>query len=258
MSKRPQSRPERRRQRQDATEPENLQPDEETNEESMGMADNASDTQPNPGQGDPAEAYVDQISQAEAVVKEEREREQQETERRRRVDEARRILARHHESVMKSDPQLSASSKEILTHSAYAAAATLVSPRLLTPFLSATSVAGIQLKMLSDMAAVFSVPFSESSGKALIASLTGSFGAGAVAGPTVAGVAMNILPIAGLASRIGSSALAFASTYAIGKVFQAHFASGGSLLNFDPIQARDLFRSKFQEGARMAPGSAQA
>jgi hypothetical protein len=37
------------------------------------------------------------------------------------------------------------------------------------------------------------------------------------------------------------------------KVFQTHFASGGTLLTFDPVKARGLYLSSFLQGARLAP-----
>jgi uncharacterized protein (DUF697 family) len=211
------------------------------------------------GVKDQAEAYVDEIGRAESVLKQDYEREQQEAERKLRIEEARRILARHREQQMQSDPQLSGSNKEIMTHSAYAAAAALVTPRLIpSSLLALGSVAGIQLKMLSDMAKIFGLPFSEDTGKALIASVTGSLGTTALALPTVAGM-LRLLPmVGGLVSKLSYSAVAFASTYAVGKVFQAHFASGGTLLNFDPIKARDLYKTTFQQGARMAPQGSPA
>lgn len=230
---------------------------QEKQEHTSMAEDNPNESQA--GAKDPAEAYVDEIARAESVLKQDYEREQQEAERKRKVEEARRILARHREQQFNSDPQLSASAREITMHSAYAAAAALVTPRFITSSLLALgSIAGIQLKMLSDMATIFGVPFSEDKGKALIASVTGSFGTTALALPTVAGV-LRLLPlIGGLASRLSYSAVAFASTYGIGKVFQAHFASGGTLLNFDPIKARELYKTKFQEGARMAPQGSPA
>ena len=60
------------------------------------------------------------------------------------------------------------------------------------------------------------------------------------------------------ASKFSFSAVTFGSTYAVGKVFQTHFASGGTLLNFDPVKARELYKTEFQEGAQMAPESTPA
>jgi hypothetical protein len=43
-----------------------------------------------------------------------------------------------------------------------------------------------------------------------------------------------------------SSSAAF--TYAVGKVFLQHFASGGTFLDFDPKTVREYFAKMFDEG----------
>jgi hypothetical protein len=48
-----------------------------------------------------------------------------------------------------------------------------------------------------------------------------------------------------------------AATYAIGKVFMQHFASGGTFLDFDPDKVRGYFREQFGKGkATMATATA--
>jgi hypothetical protein len=42
--------------------------------------------------------------------------------------------------------------------------------------------------------------------------------------------------------------VAGASTYAIGKVFYRHFASGGTFLSFDVDRARDYYQEQFKKG----------
>ena len=44
-----------------------------------------------------------------------------------------------------------------------------------------------------------------------------------------------------IAGVIALPGLAFASTYAIGKVFVLHFEAGGTLLDFDPLKMRAHF-----------------
>jgi len=222
---------------------------------SMADTDNQSGTQStNAGQTDPAEAYVNNLTQAESVLKEEQERERQDSERKRRVDEARRILAAHREQLVAADPQISGANKLIFKYAAVAAGAAAVTPPMLrSPIISLGAVAGIQLKMLADMAKLFNQPFSEDVGKAVIASLTGSVGTTALALPTVAGVLQMVPVIGGIASRLSYAVVAYGSTYATGVVFRSHFLSGGTLLNFDPLKARELYSSSFREGARSAP-----
>jgi hypothetical protein len=46
--------------------------------------------------------------------------------------------------------------------------------------------------------------------------------------------------------------LAAAFTYAVGKVFVQHFASGGTFLDFDPKKVREHFAREFEEGKIVA------
>jgi len=43
-----------------------------------------------------------------------------------------------------------------------------------------------------------------------------------------------------------------AFTYAIGKVFIQHFASGETFLTFDPEKVRDYYTEMFEEGKKVA------
>ena len=43
-----------------------------------------------------------------------------------------------------------------------------------------------------------------------------------------------------------------AATWAIGKVFIQHFASGGTFLDFDPQKVKDYFRNLFEQGKEVA------
>ena len=40
---------------------------------------------------------------------------------------------------------------------------------------------------------------------------------------------------------------ASASTYAVGRVFIQHFASGGTFLDFKPEEVRDFFNAEFKK-----------
>ena len=43
-----------------------------------------------------------------------------------------------------------------------------------------------------------------------------------------------------------------AATWAIGKVFIQHFASGGTFLDFDPKKVKDYFMDLFKQGQEIA------
>jgi uncharacterized protein (DUF697 family) len=119
------------------------------------------------------------------------------------------------------------------------------------PGLDLTAIIGVQLRMISQLANLYHVPFSRNLAKSLIGSLLGGFagyGLGGAVGSLLKGVPL-IGTVAGLLSQ---PALAAAATYAVGKIFVQHFETGGTLLDFDPERVRDHFRQEF-EMARARP-----
>jgi uncharacterized protein (DUF697 family) len=113
------------------------------------------------------------------------------------------------------------------------------------PFVDLAAVAAVQIQMLRLISQIYDVPFSENRGKALIAGLFGTVI------PVSAGVGMASvvkgIPIAGTAvGALVTPALAVAATYAIGKVFIQHFASGGTLLDFEPPNYREYISREMQ------------
>ena len=110
------------------------------------------------------------------------------------------------------------------------------------------AVSALQLDMIRQLCNVYEVDFKETQGKALVTSLTSSalarIGAGSV---------IKLLP--GVGSFIGGatvSIFAGASTYALGEVFKKHFASGGTILDFDPDRLRKYYKEKFEKGKKVA------
>jgi uncharacterized protein (DUF697 family) len=113
------------------------------------------------------------------------------------------------------------------------------------PFVDLAAVAAVQIQMLRLISGIYDVPFSENRGKALIAGLFGTVI------PVSAGVGMasvvKSIPVAGTAvGALATPALAVAATYAIGKVFIQHFASGGTLLDFEPPNYREFISREMQ------------
>jgi uncharacterized protein (DUF697 family) len=113
------------------------------------------------------------------------------------------------------------------------------------PFVDLAAVAAVQIQMLRVISRIYDVPFSENRGKALIAGLFGTVI------PVSTGVGMasvvKSIPIAGTAvGALVTPALAVAATYAIGRVFIQHFASGGTLLDFEPPNYREFISREMQ------------
>lgn len=126
------------------------------------------------------------------------------------------------------------------------------------PVVDAVAVGGLQLQMLRRISQIYSVPFSDNRGKAVIAALAGAM-IPATSGIGAASV-LKAVPVFG--TIIGSfvmPVLSAGATYAIGKAFIQHFASGGTLLDFNPPDYRDFVKAQKEAwDSRMGRGGGSA
>ena len=121
------------------------------------------------------------------------------------------------------------------------------------PVLDVSAVLGIQIAMLKSVAAVYGVPFNRKMVKPLLVSLVNGGSAYMLAAPAASLV--KFVPFVGSAlGMIMLPALSSASCYATGRVFVAHFESGGTFLDFDPTSAR-AFYSKLFSSTQKAPAA---
>jgi len=121
------------------------------------------------------------------------------------------------------------------------------------PMLDLVAITGVQLDMLRKLSKIYEIPFSEHKVKNIVSSLIGGGGSIPVAGAFASLV--KFIPVVG--QTIGSVSLpisAGAITYAVGKVFLQHFASGGTFLTFDPDKVRDYYNEMLKEGKTVAQG----
>lgn len=115
------------------------------------------------------------------------------------------------------------------------------------PFVDLIAVTAIQLDMIRQLSRVYDVDFKETSGKAIITSLSGTSIA------RMGSRAVKFIP--GVGSILGGVTLAVlsgASTYAIGEVFKNHFDSGGTFLDFDASRLKRMYDEKFEKGKKVA------
>ena len=111
------------------------------------------------------------------------------------------------------------------------------------PFVDLATVGGVQIQMLRRISRIYGVPFSENRGKALIAALAGAM-LPASSGLGAASLVKSV-PIAGaVVSALAMPTLSAGATYAIGMAFIEHFASGGTLLDFNPPDYRDFIKAQ--------------
>jgi uncharacterized protein (DUF697 family) len=116
------------------------------------------------------------------------------------------------------------------------------------PVVDVFAVSAAQLDMIRQLCRVYDVDFAETQGKAIVSSLTTAtlarVGAGSLA---------KLIPVVGsLVGGITNSALAGASTFALGEVFKAHFETGGTILDFDTDRLKKMYKEKFEKGKRVA------
>ncbi len=71
--------------------------------------------------------------------------------------------------------------------------------------------------------------------------------------PVLLASVVKFIPVIGeTAGVVAMPILAGATTYAVGKVFVQHFASGGTLLTFDPDKVKEYYAQMFEEGKKVA------
>jgi uncharacterized protein (DUF697 family) len=131
------------------------------------------------------------------------------------------------------------------------------------PLVDIAAVGGVQLQMLRKLSEIYGVPFTDNRGKSIIASLAGSLIPASAATTTAMGVSSAMKFIPGIGSAVAALTMPVFSagaTYAIGKAFIQHFASGGTLLDFNPPDYREFIKAqkeKFGLQSAAAPPAAQ-
>lgn len=119
------------------------------------------------------------------------------------------------------------------------------------PIIDLFALIGIQLKMVHSLADCFNVRFTQGLGKSIIASLLGSVLP--VSFAPLIGSLVKLIPLVGSTTSVLSlPVVSGAATYATGKIFLQHFASGGTLLDFDPEKMRDYYTELLKEGKTVA------
>lgn len=126
------------------------------------------------------------------------------------------------------------------------------------PLLDLAAITALQAKMVADLAEAHGVSYKDNLGRSLIMGLVGTLGASHLALGTVGSV-LKLLPGVGyLAAAVSLPVLVGGTTYALGRVFQAHFATGGTLLDFDVDKMREHFQAEFEKGKDVAKASKKA
>ena len=118
------------------------------------------------------------------------------------------------------------------------------------PMLELVAITAVEVKLIKELAEHYKLPFRNDLAKAAVLSLVGSLGS-VTLGKMIAFSSMRAIPVFGqLLALVAVPGMAAAITYAIGKVFIAHFEAGGTLLDFNPAAMRDYFRALYGDGIK--------
>jgi uncharacterized protein (DUF697 family) len=113
------------------------------------------------------------------------------------------------------------------------------------PGLDLAGITAIQVKMIADIAQTYNVPFKQEAAKTIIGSLLAAVIPSGMA-HTASSLVKVVPGIGTILGMVTGAAFAAASTFALGRVFIQHFESGGNLITFDPVAAREYFKAEFE------------
>lgn len=148
------------------------------------------------------------------------------------------------DEILASQSNVLAADRIVLTSSLMAAGAGAIP----LPGWDIAAITGVQLKMLADVSKLYEVPFTQNIGKSAIGALIGGLGPSYLARVSL-GAAVKVIPGVGqIVGMVALPALAGGCTYAIGKVFIAHYESGGTLLSFKPKEFSSRFAAEVKAG----------
>jgi uncharacterized protein (DUF697 family) len=120
------------------------------------------------------------------------------------------------------------------------------------PLLDLATVVGVQMKMVSEISAIYGVSFSENKAKNTISAALSGVTATTFAQGTI-GSSMKAIPVIG--TIVGSITMPFfasASAYALANVFINHFEDGGTFIDLDGDKFKENFKVMFKKGEKAA------
>jgi uncharacterized protein (DUF697 family) len=129
------------------------------------------------------------------------------------------------------------------------------------PLVDIIAVGGVQLQMLRKLSEIYGVPFTDNTGKSVIASLAGSILPASAANSAAMSFGSLIKGIPIIGTTVGvitMPALSAGATYIIGKVFIQHFASGGTLLDFNAPDYREFIKAQKEKLSRRGAASSSS
>ena len=130
-------------------------------------------------------------------------------------------------------------------------------------FVDTAALAVVQLRLLKELSELHGIDFRGDIGRSAVGTLFATVAPTALAGSLLSSAALHValrsVPVIGTVTRLATQpAFNSAFTYALGRVFQQHFASGGTFLTFQPEKVKTYFREKFEEARRRKGAAPEA
>ncbi len=146
------------------------------------------------------------------------------------------------------DTRDTAAQKIVERHVWYSAGAGLIP----VPIVDMAAITAVNVKMIKELSTHYGVEFKEDRGKAIVGSLAGGLTTGLLAQNPAANTILRTIPLIGqTVAALSMSVFGSAFTYAVGQVFVQHYATGGTMLDFDLAKARTFVGEQYQKGKQM-------
>ena len=158
-------------------------------------------------------------------------------------DAAQGVFCKDTETAIVADNN-NAKALDIINRNAYWSAGVGLLP---VPALDIVGVTAVQLKMVNELTKLYAVPFSSNAAKTVIVSLLGGIASTTIAYGSIKSVLKSVPVVGPLAGLAFGPTVSGAVTWAVGRVFAYHFASGGNLFNLDPAKAEAYFQEQFEQ-----------
>ena len=121
------------------------------------------------------------------------------------------------------------------------------------PMLDLVGLFAIQTELVNSLAKQYGVAFSKDRVRNILSTLLGS--ALPVALGPVAFSLLKAIPLIGMTAGAATmSIMGGSATYAVGRVFNRHFATGGTLIDMDAGKLKESFRTYYDEGKQYVKG----
>lgn len=155
------------------------------------------------------------------------------------------------EAVALSPEEVDRKARKLIANCAWGSAGLGLVP---LPLVDLVAIGGLQVWLVRELAKLRGVPFAGNRAKALVSGLIGGGTPTILAG----GVAslVKLVPVVGPLLTIGvMPGLSGAATIAVGRVFNAHFKAGGTLLDFDVEKMRAFYEEELAKAKTETPKS---